>query len=169
MRAISHISLFILALAGSAAARVPGKAKLGDYDHLWENSPICRKPVERNSPPKEEFLSEWLLGGVSEVEGGYLVTLCHRQNAGERLVIRPTGTYHYLSHGMEVIEPGTFRIERVQLPKDWRDLEVHLLAGDERGVLKFEEKALLPAATPAPAVQPVRPPLKRIPPVSARH
>jgi hypothetical protein len=162
MPAISYIPLVCLALAGSAVARVPGKADLVDYEHLWENSPICRKPLEKPSPAKE-FLSEWRLGGVSEVEGGYLVTLAHRHHAGERLVIRPTGTDHCFSDRVEAMAPGTFRIERVQLSKDWGDLEVHLMARNERGILKFEKGALLPAATPLPAAHPARPPLKRIP------
>jgi hypothetical protein len=163
MPTTAHALLACLALAGSAKARVPGKVELERYEHLWENSPICwKKPVE--SPRSEPFLSEWLLAGISEIEGGYLVTLSHRHHAGESLVIRPTGTDHFRSGRVEAAGPGVFQIERVELAKDWRDIEVHLIAKGERVALRFEEKAVLPGAAPVAPDQALRPAAKRIQP-----
>ena len=156
MATLSHVLLACLPLAGSALAGVPGKAGLDQYNDLWENSPFCSKPVEKPRPAGE--LVNWMLGGVSEVEGGYLVMLSHRHRAGERLVIRPSGIDHFLADRFEPLTPGAYQIERVEFAADWRDLEVHLVAGGERGTLRFDKTSMVPAMTPA-----VRLPVKSIP------
>jgi hypothetical protein len=166
MATASHIFLACLAVAGSVDARVPEKGRLDRYESLWVNSPFCSKPVKMQEPGKD-FLADWLLGGVSEIEGGYRVTLSHRHHAGEQVVIRPSGTDHYFPDRVEAVAAGTFEIERVVPAGDWRDLEVHLIAGGQRGSLKFDEKAVLPATAPTRAGQPGHPIQKRLQPVPA--
>lgn len=151
MSALPHVVFLCSALIGAAGAQVPGKVSLDTYEHLWKNSPICSAPSQDRAP-EPGFLADWSLRGVSEIEGGYLVTLGHRKDAGETWVIRPLSV------------SGGLKVERVELHPDWRDTAVHLEAGGRIGILKFDQSSLIPvtAQSPAPASAPGRPPVNRL-------
>ena len=152
MSTLSQVLSLCLLTAGPVAASVPEKTDLRRYEHLWTNSPICSPEKIGKQAASPGFMAEWLLAGVSEIEGGYRVTLAHRHRAGEFLVIRPEGAELCSPDRMEAVPLSAFRIERIAAAGDWRDFEVHLVAGAERGVLKFEEKALQPLVAPQRAV-----------------
>lgn len=152
MATLSQVLSLCLITASPVAARVPEKADLRRYEHLWTNSPICSPEKIGKQAAAPGFIAEWLLAGVSEIEGGYRVTLAHRHRAGEFLVIRPERAERCSPDRMEALPLSAFRIERIAAALDWRDFEVHLVAGADRGVLKFEEKALQPSVAPQPAV-----------------
>ena len=140
-------------LIGLASAEVPRKPSNASYAHLWNNSPFTSKPPP---PPGEQVgaFDDWSLGGVSEVEGGYMVTLQHKKNAGETQVIRPSGTTKYYPDRMEDLAAGasgSFKVDRVEFGKSsWMDTVVHLSSGGRSGSVKFDEKTTTPKASAAP-------------------
>ena len=105
-------------------------------------------------------MADWTLGGVSEVQGGYRVTLLHKKNAGESMILRPEGVQKIsadkIERGFKPGEAGTFKLDRVEYGKGgWKDISVHLTDGSRSGVLRFDEKNLMPkASAPAPANRP---------------
>jgi hypothetical protein len=151
------ISTFALLLcAAVASAEVPSKAPVGRYSLLWEagRSPFTT-PKKEASAPRANPLEDWSLGGVSEITGGYMITLNHRKNAGETLVIRPDGVQKLLPDKVERLEPGapgTFKLDRVEYGKGgWQDISVHLSAGSEVAVIRFDEDSIAPKRSDAPA------------------
>ena len=154
MKASVILSFSALLTIGMASADVPRKPSNATYAHLWNNSPFTSKPPP--PPPGEQVgaFDDWALAGVSEIEGGYMVTLQHKKNAGETQVIRPSGTMKRFADRMEELAPGasgSFKVDRVEFgKKSWMDTVVHLSAGGRSGVVKFDEKSTTPKAAAAP-------------------
>lgn len=146
--------------AGLASAEVPKKAPLTTYTKLWTDSAICSKPIPTAGPEKISPMADWSLGGVSEVTGGYMVTLVHKKNAGESMVIRPDGVQKTsadkIERGITPGEAGTFKLDRVEYGEGgWKDISVHLTGTAGSGVVRFDENNLTPkASTPAASNRP---------------
>ena len=158
MKTSAILSFSAFLLIGAASADVPRKPSNASYAHLWNNSPFTSKPPPANPDPVAGAFDDWVLGGVSEVEGGYMVTLQHKKNAGETQIVRPTGTMKYFPDRMEELPPGasgSFKVDRVEFGKtSWMDTVVHLSAGGRSGTVKFDEKTTTPKAGAAPQQKP---------------
>jgi len=158
MKTSAILSFSAFLLIGAASADVPKKPSNASYAHLWNNSPFTSKPPP--PPPGEQVgaFDDWALAGVSEVEGGYMVTLQHKKNAGEVQTIRPSGTMKHFPDRMEELPPGasgSFKVDRVEFGKtSWMDTVVHLSAGGRSGSVKFDEKTMTPKAGAAPQQKP---------------
>ena len=149
------IAFLTLLLAGTTAfAAPPQKAPLSKYQHLSGNSPFTTKPIQKTEEHADTTFEDWALGGVSEVEGGYMVTLVHKKNQGETQIIKPRGTVHSSKDEMEWLNPGdpkAFKVEKVTYGKtSWKDTTVLVSSGGKNGTMKFDDKQLTPAASAAP-------------------
>jgi len=152
--------------AGIAVAEMPRKPEVDTFGKLWRDSPFTTKPLPPAPDQPDSPMADWTLGGVSEVNGGYMVTLLHKKNAGESMIIRPEGVQKIsadrIERGIIPGEAGTFKLDRVEYGKGgWKDISVHLTAGSRSGVVRFDEKNLTPKASapaagnrPGPAGQP---------------
>lgn len=151
------IAFLTLLLAGTTAfaAGPPQKKPVTSYLHLSQNSPFTTKPIQKPDDRIDTTFEDWALGGVSEVEGGYMVTLLHKKNQGETQVIKPRGTVHSSKEEMKWLnpgEPGSFKVERVTYGKtSWKDTTVVISTGGKEGTMKFDDKQLTPTASAAPA------------------
>lgn len=155
MKTISTVFTLALLAAGIAGAEVPRKVSSGNYAHLWNNSPFTSKPPPVTTTEPISAFDDWALSGVSEVNGGYLVTLQHKKNQGETQVIKPDRTIRYYPDKAEELlpsDPGAFKVDRVEFSdKSWMETVVHLSAGGRNGTVKFDEKATAPKmAAPPP-------------------
>jgi hypothetical protein len=150
----------LLLAAAVAFAGAPEKKPDSSYLHLSSNSPFTSKPPPPLPPEQAAPLDDWALGGVSEIEGGYMVTIFHKKNAGEMQIIRPAGTLKKAKDEMEWIDPcasGSYKVERVEYGKEsWKDTVVYLNSGGKSEKVAFDEKLMSPAASAAP--QQNRPP-----------
>jgi hypothetical protein len=147
MKTISIVSALVLLAAGMAGADVPRKVPSGNYAHLWNTSPFTSKPPPATQAEPISAFDDWALSGVSEVNGGYLVTLQHKKNQAEWQVIKPDRTIKYSGDEAEEILPGAsgaFKVDRVEYKKSWMDTVVHLSAGGRNGTVKFDEKTSAP-------------------------
>lgn len=148
--------------AGTASAEPPKKPPLTTYTKLWSDSPFTTKPPPAAMKEEDSAMADWTLGGVSEVDGGYMVTLLHKKNAGESMIIRPRNIQKVTADAIEWLkpgDPGTFKLDRVEYGKGgWKDISVHLMAGTRSGVVRFDEKNLTPkASAPAAGTRPGQP------------
>ena len=158
----SRFFLISILLLAAAQAGEPQKKNVNSYSKLWTDSPFTSKPPPADGPEEINLINDWVLGGVSEVEGGYMVTLFHKKNAGETQVIRPGGTTVSKGDEMEWLErgaAGSFTVDRVQYGKDsWKDTAVFLSVGGKVGSVKFDDKLLTPVVAAAPpAAKPGQP------------
>lgn len=155
MRTLSTVPFIFLLVVGVARAEVPRKPSNASYAHLWNNSPFTSKPPPAVQGEQVSAFDDWALGGVSEIEGGYMITLQHKKNAEEKQVISPRGTMKYFADRMEEVASGasgSFKVDRVEFGKgSWMDTVVHLSAGGRTGTVKFDEKTTTPKAAAAPA------------------
>jgi len=156
MKMIAFLTLlFAGTTAFAAPSGAPVKPPVTKYLHLAQNSPFTTKPVVITETRADTTFDDWTLGGVSEVEGGYMVTLLHKKNQGETQVIKPRGTVHSAKDEMEWLNPGDpkgFKVESVQFGKtSWKDTTVVVSMSGKKGTMKFDEKQLVPAASAAPA------------------
>lgn len=157
------LSIFAVSLAaGIASAEPPRKPPLTTYTKLWSDSPFTSKPPPPTAKEEDSAMADWTLGGVSEVEGGYMVTLLHKKNAGESMILRPANVQKSTADKIEWLkpgDPGTFKLDRVEYGKGgWKDITVHLLAGTRSGTVRFDEKNLNPkASAPAQGNRPGQP------------
>ncbi|MCW1920929.1 restriction endonuclease subunit S [Luteolibacter arcticus] len=150
------IAFLTLLLAGTSAfAAPPVKKPVTSYLHLSQNSPFTAKPPPPAGPQAVDNFEDWALGGVSEVEGGYMVTLVHKKNQGETQIIKPRGTVHNAKEEMTWLNPGdpkAFKVDSVKYGKtSWKDTTVTISTGGKTGTVKFDDKQLAPAAAAAPA------------------
>ena len=154
MKTIAFLTLLV---AGSAAlAAPPAKKPVNAYRHLWNpSSPFTSPPVANPGGPVVTPFEDWALGGVSEVEGGYMVTLVHKKNVGETRIIKPRGTVHSSKDEMKWLNPGDpkgFKVERVNFGKaNWKDTTVLISSGGGSATMKFDDKQLAPVASAASA------------------
>jgi len=168
---VTAVMLSGLAFAGNPVASLdvvpaPRKQEVERYRHLWEHSPFT-SPRRDKPVAQPELMSGWTLAGVSEIEGGYMVTILRRGSPRESQVIRPTGTTWNLPDRTTDLAPGapgTFTIDRVDFGRaSWSGTVVHFSADGRAGSLMFEKET--PPAKPGPTATP--PPGKR-PPVLPR-
>ena len=158
MKTIAFLTLLLAGTTAFAAPAAPSgppqKAQLSKYQHLSTNSPFTTKPITKIEEHADTTFEDWALGGVSEVEGGYMVTLVHKKNQGETQVIKPRGTVHSSKDEMEWLNPGdpkTFKVDKVNYGKtSWKDTTVTVSVGTRQGTIKFDDKQLTPAASAAP-------------------
>lgn len=145
------ITFGCLLASGIASAGVPVRRPLEAYRSLWDPGVICSPRVDKPEPPHVDPLADWQLTGLSELQSGYLVTLANRKNAGEKLVVRPSGTEIL---GVSAKAGPDFKVTRVEFAKEWRDSVVHLDCGGTAAVIRFDEKLPVPAAATAAAPVP---------------
>ena len=162
MMSKSYFLAVCLMASGTAfAAGPPSKQSVSKYLHLSQKSPFTNEPTVDAGPRPVSVLDDWSLGGVSEVEGGYMVTLVNKKNQGETQIIKPRGTVHSTKDEMKWINPGapgSFKVDKVEFGKtSWKETTVMVSVGDEKGTMTFDDKQLAPAAAAAPAGG-VRPP-----------
>jgi hypothetical protein len=155
MKSFLTTTTLLLAATSIALAGKPAKKSITSYSSLWNNSPFTAKPPPPEKAPEITPLDDWRLGGVSPIEGGYMVTLFHKKNAGESQIIRPTGTTVKVKDEMKFLSPGasgSYKVDRVEYGKEsWKDTVVYLSAGGRTGKVEFDEKLLVPkAAAPPP-------------------
>jgi hypothetical protein len=179
MKATISIGSVLILASALAFAGAPVKKPDTSYSHLSTNSPFTSKPP----PPIQEAgpapLDDWALGGVSEVEGGHMVTIFHKKNAGETQIIRPSGTLVKVKDEMKWLNPGapgSYKVERVEYGKEsWKDTVVYLTSGNGGSdKVAFDDKLLAPAASAAPAQgrppgQPGQPVIPGQPPVQLQQ
>jgi len=131
-----HIILACLLAGGSALASVPSsRTGSRDYPYAPDKSPFT-SPAKVVVEAPVPLLADWSLAGVAEVQDGYLITLSHRQKAGERMTLRSAGQ-------------GTFKVDRVDFGKDWRETVVHISSGGLSTALRFDPAAMVPASKAA--------------------
>jgi hypothetical protein len=144
----------LLLSAVTALAGAPVKKPDSSYTHLSTNSPFTSKPPPPPPPEQAAPLDDWALGGVSEVDGGYMVTIFHKKNAGEMQIIRPGGTLKKAKDEMEWVDAGGsggYKVERVEYGKtSWKDTVVYLNSGGRSDKVAFDEKLIVPKVTAAP-------------------
>jgi hypothetical protein len=100
MFAALRIALLLPALAGWLAADVPRKAPLTKYTTLWTSSPFTSKPPPPEQGPEVNPLEDYALCGVSPIASGYRVTLIHKKNPEDRIVVdsdKPAGGFEILA------------------------------------------------------------------------
>lgn len=135
------ISALAVGLIGFAAAEAPRKQGLSRYSMLWTNSPFTVKPVETQQEAVNP-LSDWALGGVSEVNGGYYLILLNRKKPAET----------------EVVEPGVesaFKVLSVRRdPVDYLKTQVQVSYHGQSGWVSYDEKLLTLAKGPSGGNQP---------------
>ncbi|MDB6076853.1 MAG: hypothetical protein JWO82_600 [Akkermansiaceae bacterium] len=149
--------LLLSVAAGTAVADVPKKPPVNQYNLLWTRSPFTTKPTP---PPPTDPVSpfeDWALGGVSEISGGYMVTLINVKKQGEMQVVRPDRVEVVTPDTVEFFNPGeggNFSVVRVDFGKEsWKDTKVILAAGGKTGSVEFKEDLMIPksgAAAPQP-------------------
>ena len=148
MKTLSLVSTCALLAAGMAAADVPKKIQPSQYAHLWNSSPFTSKPPPPPPPDQVSAFEDWVLSGISEVNGGYFVSLKHKKNQNESQVIKPDRTIKYYADHAEEILPGAsgaFKVDKVEYSKEgWTKTVVHLTSGGRSGTVKFDDKALVP-------------------------
>ncbi len=155
MKHLLSTTILMVAAVSVATAGKPVKKPITTYGTLWNNSPFTAKPPPPEKAEEITPLDDWRLGGVSPIEGGYMVTIFHKKNAGESQIIRPTGTVVKAKDEMKFLSPGasgSYKVDRVEYGKDsWKDTVVYLSAGGRSGKVEFDEKLLTPkAAAPVP-------------------
>ena len=116
---------------GWAGADVPHKVPVTRYTGLWTNSPFTSKPPPDAMTGPANPLSDYALGGISPIKGGYRVTLLNRKKPEERIVV-------------ESDDPSSaFKILTVnRKPGDPLGTTVRLSSGANVGVVAFDEKLL---------------------------
>lgn len=168
MKTLPFSILAVSLAAGIASAEPPKKPPLTTYTKLWSDSPFTTKPPPAAAKEEDSALADWTLGGVSEVAGGYMVTLLHKKNAGESIILRPDNIQKTTADAIEWLkpgDPGTFKLDRVEYGKGgWKDITVHLMSGSRSGTVRFDEKNLTPkASAPAPGNRPPGQPGQPVP------
>lgn len=141
MHSSSRILIIAITMAGCAmAADLPKKAPKSKYANLWQNSPFTSKPPPPEAAPEANILSDYALGGISPVGGGYLVTLLNKKKPEERIVVRPDETNP--KHGFKILEVH-------RKAGDPLGTTVKLASGASIGMVAFDDKLLTLAAPPA--------------------
>lgn len=135
------LAMVLLVLSGWAAAELPRSAPPNKYRNLWENSPFTTKPPTVDLTPAEDILKDYALAGVSPIKGGHRVTIINKKNPEERIYVY--SDQPKASHG--------FKIESVERKAgDMRGTKVHMLSGNQKGTVSYDEKFLTIAAPQPP-------------------
>jgi hypothetical protein len=155
MKTLASTGIALLLVSTVALAGAPVKKPVTGYSTLWSNSPFTSKPPPPEKGAEIPPLDDWALGGVSEIEGGYMVTIFHKKNAGENQIIRPSGTMVKVKDEMKWLEPGapgSYKVDRVEYGKEsWKDTVVYLSSsGGRSDKVAFDDKLIAPAASAAP-------------------
>ncbi len=139
------VILLFIALAATAMAKPPRVVPTTKYTRLWTDSPFTTKPPPPTQGPEVNPLDDYALGGISQIPGGYRVTLLNRKKPEERIVLP---------------DNKDFRILAVQhVPGKPLDTTVRLSNGSKSGTVAFDKTLLVLKAPPAPqAQQPGQPP-----------
>lgn len=140
--------LMFFALAGLAVAEIPKKTPLHTYARLWSPSPFTIPPAAPGGPVAVNPFEDWSLGGVSQLADGYMITLFNTKKAGESMVITPKKVTRYLGDKIEVLlpsDPAALSVAKVERGKNsWKETVVTLSSAGRTGIVKFNEKDLLP-------------------------
>ncbi len=160
MRTLSILLISAFALPASAA--VPLKKNANDYAVLWKNSLFTSKPPPAGPVEQVSAFADWTLGGVSEIDGGHMVTLFNTKKQGESMIIRPSSVIIHRGDTIEHLKPGgagTFTVAQVEYGRtSWKDTVVTLAAAGRTGPVKFDDAQIQPkVAAPPPANQQPRP------------
>ncbi|WP_367872651.1 hypothetical protein [Luteolibacter sp. Populi] len=153
MTALSPILLTCLLAGGTVFAGAPAKPDLRKYRHLWENPSVFTSPAPVKTVDIPDPFADWTLTGVSEIDGGYMVSMGRRNHPDETLIVRPDLNRRYTADRIDEIDPGTpgaFKVERVEFAGNWRDTVVFLSSGGRTGSIRFDGKALNPSGSSPP-------------------
>lgn len=140
---LSRNLLIAASLCQFAMAAAPTPVMPGRYARLWNDSPFTTKPIIEGPIVVNPF-EDYALGGVTPLEGAYLVTLFNKKKPEERVSI-PGNTL-----GFKVVEvhPGT---------KGPLSTTVVISNGNKTGVVGFDEKLLVVKTPPPAKTQPGQP------------
>lgn len=129
-----------LGICPSVLAEAPRQLPLNRYARLWTDSRFTTKPVVISPGIGPGPLDEWALGGISEVNDGFLLILFNRTNPQEKRIIQPGNS-------------GGFEIRQVRrVPNNYLATEVELSYKNQTGWVRYEESML--ALKPAPVQRP---------------
>lgn len=136
--------LSTLAFSATVLADVPRKAPLTKYTGLWTNSPFTSKPPPPEAAAAVNPFEDYVLAGVSPIEGGYLVTLINKKEPDVRMAVQ-TGQQN----------PKEMKIVGVdRKPGDPLGTIVRLSSGAATGTVKFEPEFLALKAAPVQQANP---------------
>lgn len=140
---LSRTLLIAVSLCHVAMAAAPTPVTPNRYSRLWNDSPFTTKPIIV-APPTINPFEDYALGGVTPLDGTYLVTLFNKKKPEERVSI-PGNTL-----GFKVVEvrPGK---------EGPLSTSVVISNGSRTGTVGFDEKLLVVKAPPANKQQPGRP------------
>jgi hypothetical protein len=133
---LSRNLLIALSLCQLASAAAPTPVMPNRYNRLVDNSPFTTKPPPPAGPVTINPFEDYALGGVTPLEGTYLVTLFNKKKPEERVSI-PGNTL-----GFKVVEvhPGK---------EGPLSTSVTISNGSRTGTVGFDEKLLVVKAPPA--------------------
>lgn len=147
-----------LGLTLTVAAEVPRKKDINSYSLLWNQSIFTSKPPPVKPGEQVSAFADWTLGGVSEIDGGHMVTLFNTKKQGEAMIIRPDSVVIHRGDTMERLkpgDPGTFTVNKVEYGKNsWKETVVTIASGGRTGPVKFDDKQIQPKAAAAPPPTP---------------
>lgn len=143
-----RLFFLLVALSFSLGAEPPRKHPLTKYRQLWDQSLVTVKPLpdEPDSTPAPTPLDDFVLGGWTKTDSGYVVSLINTKDRKNRVTIAP---------GMPV--PTGF--EGVQVrdvrrnPSNYTKTEVLVAVGGQERWIGYDDKflTLQRPATPAAA------------------
>ena len=120
-------------------AEVPQKAPKLRYIKLWTDSPFTSKPPPDSGPEAVNPLSDYALGGISPIKGGYRITLLNRKKPDERTIVESDDT----SSGFKILTVN-------RMAGNPLGTTVRLASGSSVGVVAFDEKLLTLKAAAKP-------------------
>jgi hypothetical protein len=83
------IPLLCLFFCCATHAEIPEKKNPQFYSKLWTNSPFTTKPIDTRQPPAETVFNDYHLTGIAPVEGGHRITITHKKNIKDKIIIEP--------------------------------------------------------------------------------
>ena len=140
---LSRNLLIAASLCQFAMAAAPTPPMPNRYNRLVDNSPFTTKPIVV-APPTVNPFEDYALGGVTPLEGTYLVTLFNKKKPEERVSIPGN------SLGFKVVEvhPGK---------EGPLSTSVTISNGSRTGTVGFDEKLLVVKVAAPPKQQPGQP------------
>jgi hypothetical protein len=140
---LSRNLLIAASLCQLAVASLPTSIKPSQYDRLVTDSPFTTK-LRAVSPPHVDVFADYVLAGVTPLDGSYLVSLFNRKKPEERISIPANAL------GFKLIE--------VRSGNDGPlSTSVVISHGNETGVVGFDEKLLVLKSSANTKPQPAHP------------
>lgn len=155
MKTLIVTTIGLVAILGHAIASAPKKPPVFQYGRLWTNSPFTVKPdVQTAAVVEANPFEDWCLGGISDINGAYLLVMLNKKKQGEKLLVEP---------GV----PSEYQVLEVRRdPIDWKKTEVVVKHGSQTGTVTYDEKVLTASRKVAPQQNQQRPPVPGQPQVN---